>query len=68
LGPIQGPQGIEGPQGPQGEPFTYEDLTPEQRAEITEGFITSSNITRIEIVTQYPTTEENGVLYIRVEE
>ena len=68
LGAIQGPQGIEGPQGPQGEPFTYEDLTPEQRAEITEGFITSSNITRIEIVTQYPTTEENGVLYIRVEE
>lgn len=68
LGPIKGPQGDEGPQGPQGEPFTYKDLTEAQRAEITEGFITSNSITRIEIVKEYPTKEEDNVLYIRVEE
>lgn len=68
LGAIQGPQGEVGPQGPKGDAFTYNDLTAAQKADLQQGFITSSNITRIEIVTQYPTTEENGVLYIRVEE
>lgn len=32
---IPGPQGPEGPMGPQGKPFTYDDLTAEQKAELT---------------------------------
>lgn len=33
---IQGPQGEQGPQGIQGEPFTYDDLTEEQKAAILQ--------------------------------
>ena len=66
---IQGPVGPQGPRGEQGEPFTYEDLTEEQKAEITQGFITCSyNLKRIELVTSYPEDEEDGVLYIRIME
>jgi hypothetical protein len=61
---------IAGPRGPQGEAgksFTYKDMTDENKADITKGFITcSQNITRIEIVTEYPAHEELNVLYIRV--
>ena len=32
-GPI-GPQGEVGPQGPKGDPFTYDDFTPEQLAKL----------------------------------
>ena len=61
---IMGPRG---PQGEEGKSFTYDDMTDENKADITRGFITcSQNITRIEIVTQYPTYEEPNVLYIRV--
>lgn len=31
-----------------------------------DGIISSNSVTRIEIVTEYPTTEEPGVLYIKV--
>ena len=65
LGTIQGP---EGPKGDKGDPLTYDELTQDQKAELQKGFITSTEITRIEIVTQYPVNEEDGVLYIRVEE
>lgn len=34
LGNIKGPQGIQGIQGPQGDPFKYEDFTPEQLEDI----------------------------------
>lgn len=49
----QGPQGDigpEGPQGPKGEPFTYDDLTEEQRLEIrgaeidTSGFVSRTEL------------------------
>lgn len=64
------PVNIMGPRGPQGEAgksFTYDDMTDEDKADITRDFITcSQNITRIEIVTQYPAYEESNVLYIRV--
>ena len=49
----QGPQGDigpEGPQGPKGEPFTYDDLTEEQRLEIrgaeidTSGFVSRNEL------------------------
>ena len=66
----QGPRGEAGPQGPQGDKFTYDELTPENKADLTRGFITcSDNIKRIEVVTEYPpeADQENGVLYIRVE-
>jgi hypothetical protein len=60
-------RGPAGPAGPKGDALTYEDLTKEQREELTEGFITcSDNIIRIEVVTEYPPTEEEGVLYIKV--
>lgn len=65
---IQGPQGPQGEQGPQGDSLTYADLTDEDKADLTQGFITCSDITRIEIVTTYPSIEENGVLYIKVGE
>lgn len=66
---IQGPVGPQGPQGEQGEPFTYKDLTEEQKADLQQGFITCSyNIKRIELVTSYPIDEEAGVLYIRIME
>lgn len=79
-GNIQGPQGLQGipgPQGPvgpqgarglQGEPFTYEDLTPENKANLTQGFITcSDNIKSIVIVTgDYPAKLDEDVLYIKV--
>lgn len=58
---------IMGPRGPQGDAFTYEDLTPEQKEDLTRDFVTCSNdIKRIEIVTEYPYPEEEGVLYIKV--
>ena len=63
------PVNIMGPRGPQGEALTYDMLTPANKADLTQGFITcSDNIKRIEIVTEYlnPEDEEEGVLYIRV--
>ena len=67
----QGPRGEQGPRGYKGDTFTYNDLTDEDKADLTQGFITcSDNVKRIVIVTEYPPEEEqeNGVLYIRVEE
>ena len=64
-----GPQGERGPKGDKGDPFTFEDLTEDQRANLTQGFITcSDNIKRIEVVTEYPAEELPGVLYIKVSE
>lgn len=65
VGPMQGPKGDKGDKG---DKLTYADLTDEDKANLQQGFITSTEITRIEIVTEYPTNEEDGVLYIRVEE
>ena len=60
---------IRGPQGPKGDALAYEDLTTEDKADLTQGFITcSDNIVRIEVVTEYPAEEEDGVLYIKVSE
>ena len=68
VGPVQGERGEQGPKGDKGDPFTYEDLTPENKADLTQGFITcSEEIKRIEMVRDYPTKEEDGVLYIKVE-
>lgn len=73
-GNIRGPQGEQGPQGEKGEKgdkgdkLTYADLSVSDKADLTQGFITSTNITRIEIVTEYPTTQVDGVLYIKVSE
>ena len=71
---IQGPKGDKGEQGLQGEQglkgdkgdsFTYEDMTEENKADLTKGFVTCSDgITRIEVVDELPETEEDGVLYI----
>lgn len=58
---------IMGPKGPKGDHLTYEELTEAQKADLTSGFITcSDNITRIEVVTEYPAVEEPDVLYIKV--
>lgn len=63
------PANIKGPKGDKGDPLAYDDLTAENKADLTRGFITcSNNITRIEVVTEYPETEEPGVLYIKVGE
>ena len=63
------PVNITGPRGVKGDPLTYDDLTEANKADLTQGFITcSDNITRIEVVTEYPTVEEEGVLYIKVSE
>ena len=63
----QGEQGERGPKGDKGESFTYDDLTSEQKADLTRGFITcSTNIERIEIVEEYPEVELYDVLYIKV--
>ena len=79
----QGPQGEKGEQGergergPQGFPgkdgdkMTYKDLTDEDKADLTQGFVTcTENLKRIEIVTEYPPEEdqEYNVLYIRIED
>ena len=46
----QGEKGPKGPQGPQGDPFTYDDLTEEQRLEIrgdeidTSGFVSRNEL------------------------
>lgn len=73
---LMGPQGIKGDKGDKGEDgkdgedgksLTYADLTAANKADLTQGFITcSDDITRIEIVTEYPDVEETGVLYIKV--
>lgn len=48
-----------------GDSFTYADMTPENKADLTRGFVTCSDgITRIEVVDALPETEEDGVLYI----
>ena len=61
----QGEQGIQGPKGDKGDSFTYTDMTPAQKADLTQGFVTcSAGITRIEVVDALPETEEDGVLYI----
>lgn len=74
---IMGPRGAKGDKGEDGidgidgKSLTYADLTDENKADLTQGFITcSSNIKRIEIVTEYPAPEdeEEDVLYIRVSE
>ena len=66
MGP-EGPEGPEGPKGEKGDKLTYADLTAANKADLTQGFITcSNNITRIEVVTSYPSVEETGVLYIKV--
>lgn len=60
-------KGEKGDKGDKGDPFTYNDLTPAQKADLTQGFVTCSNgITRIEVVSVYPEVEEPGVLYIKV--
>ena len=68
----QGPQGPQGAQGPKGDPLTYENLTEEQKNDWTQDFITCISgdvkITRIEVVTEYPFNEKEGVLYIKVSE
>jgi hypothetical protein len=66
---IRGPQGIQGPVGPKGDALTYNDLTPEDKANLTDGFITcDGNIKRIEVVSVLPNEEdqEEGVLYILI--
>ena len=51
--------------GDKGDAFTYADMTDEDKADLTQGFITcSTGITRIEVVEILPETEEPGVLYI----
>lgn len=65
---VMGPTGPTGPKGDTGRAFTYNDLTAAQKADLTQDFITCSGITRIELVTDYPATEEAGVLYIKVSE
>ncbi len=60
---------IKGPKGDKGDSLTYNDLTPAQKADLTQGFITcSDNITRIVVVTEYPPEDEQeeDVLYIKV--
>ena len=64
---LRGEIGPQGPIGPVGPPLTYDDLTAENKADLTQGFVTcSDNFVRIEIVTEYPEVEELGVLYIKV--
>ena len=62
---VQGIQGEKGEKGDKGDALTYEDLTDENKADLTQGFVTCSDgVTRIEIVTEMPAVEEPGVLYI----
>ena len=66
---LMGPQGDKGEKGEDGKSLTYADLTAANKADLTRGFITcSDNITRIEVVNEYPDVEEAGVLYIKVSE
>ena len=44
----QGPKGDQGDQGPKGDPFTYEDLTEEQKVEITNAGIDLSEYAKQE--------------------
>lgn len=64
----QGEQGLRGPKGDKGDKgdsFTYADMTKEDKADLTQGFVTcSTGVIRIEVVTALPEVEENGVLYI----
>jgi hypothetical protein len=58
-------KGDPGEKGDKGDSLTYEDLTPAQKADLTQGFVTcSAGITRIEVVSALPVPEEDGVLYI----
>jgi hypothetical protein len=39
-------------------------MTAENKADLTQGFVTcSTNVTRIEVVNELPVPEEDGVLY-----
>ena len=61
----KGDTGESGPKGDKGDSFTYADMTPEDKADLTRGFVTCSDgVTRIEVVDELPETEEDGVLYI----
>lgn len=65
---LKGEKGDKGDRGEEGR-IAFDNLTDEDKAALTEGFITcSDNITRIEVVTEYPPEEEPGVLYIKVSE
>ena len=60
-------RGEQGPQGEKGDAFTYEDMTAEQKADLTQGFVTcNAGVYKIEVVTEYPEYEMAGVLYIKV--
>jgi hypothetical protein len=54
--------------GDKGDAFTYADMTDEDKADLTQGFVTCTDgaiiITRIKVVETLPGTEEPGVLYI----
>ena len=60
----QGPIGPQGEKGDKGDALTYKDLTEENKADLTQGFITSNYITRIEVRTELPEIEDPNVLYI----
>jgi hypothetical protein len=71
----QGPKGDTGEQGPKGDKgdkgdsFTYEDMTIENKADLTKNFVTcSDSVLRIVVVTEdempAPEDEVPGVLYI----
>jgi hypothetical protein len=72
-GPV-GPKGDKGDKGDKGEDgvdgtVAFEELTDEQRKQLTQGFITcTDNVTRIEVVSELPSPddEEDGVLYILI--
>lgn len=50
----QGPQGPQGEQGPQGDPLTYDDLTPAQKADLTQNCYTK--------VPNISITEQDGIM------
>lgn len=71
----QGPAGVDGKTPVKGvDYFTEEDINslniPKKTSDLTNdsGFITSTQVKKIEIVTDYPKVEEEGVLYMKVVE
>lgn len=64
---IQGERGAQGERGEKGDSYILTNTDKQEIATLVEGeFIQCSEITRIEAVSEYPATEEPGVLYILI--
>ena len=66
VGNIKGPRGVQGVPGPKGDPFTFDDFTPEQLANL-KGPQGSDGKDGVTPSVSFRYDEETGLLYYSIE-